>query len=151
MTDLAEQAAGYHADAERLRRAGDLEGALIRQRRAVAVWRELGESAPLAHAVRHIADMLVAAGRADEAGEPIAEMLALYRKATDSPPLDVANALRSAAVHAEAVGDSDSAEAFWLKARQRYAALDEIFERLTGQPGNPGVAEADRRIAALRG
>ncbi|MES2044771.1 MAG: hypothetical protein V4475_12935 [Pseudomonadota bacterium] len=151
MSDLAAQAATYHAEAELLRKAGDREGALVRQRRAVALWRELGDAAPLAHAVRHIADMLVEAGRAGEASEPIAEMLALYRQAGDAPPLDVANALRSAAVHAEAIGDSDSAEAFWLKARQRYAALDELFEKLTGQPGNPGVEEADRRINALQG
>jgi tetratricopeptide (TPR) repeat protein len=151
MSDLAAQAAGYHAEAERLRHAGDPERALVRQRRAVALWREIGDPASLAHAVRHIADMLVEAGRAGEASEPIAEMLALYRQASDALPLDVANALRSAAVHAEAIGDGDSAEAFWLQARQRYAALDEVFEKLTGQPGNPGVEEADRRINALRG
>ena len=40
-----------------------------------------------------------------EASEPVAEMLALYRQARDAPPLDIANALRSAAVHAEAIGD----------------------------------------------
>ncbi len=105
MSDLAAQAATYHAEAELLRKAGDREGALVRQRRAVALWRELGDAAPLAHAVRHIADMLVEAGRAGEASEPIAEMLALYRQAGDAPPLDVANALRSAAIHAEAIGD----------------------------------------------
>jgi hypothetical protein len=121
MNDLAAQAGGYHAEAERLRKAGDLDAALIRQRRAVALGREAGDTIALAHAVRHIADMLVA------------------------------NALRSAAVHAEAIGDGDTAEGFWLKARQRYAALDDMFEKLTGQPGNPGVAEADRRINALRG
>ena len=151
MSDLAAQAAGYHAEAERLRQAGDPERALVRQRRAVALWRELGQPAPLAHAIRHIADILIEAGRAGEASEPIAEMLGLYRQANDAPPLDVANALRSAAVHAEAIGDGDSAEAFWLQARQRYAALDALFEQLTGQPGNPGVEEADRRINALRG
>ena len=151
MTDTSEQAAAYHADAERLRHAGDLEGALIRQRRSVAVWRELGSPAPLAHALRHIADMLVEAGRAGEAGEPIAEMLALYRRAADAPPLDVAKALRSAAIHAEAIGDGDSAEAFWLQARQRYAALDDLFAQLTGKRENPGVAEADRHLSALRG
>ena len=150
MSDRVAQAAGYHEDAERLRKAGDLDGALIRQRRAVGLWRELGDTAALAHAVRHIADMLVEAGRAREANEPIAEMLALYRQARDASPLDIANALRSAAVHAEAIGDGDSAEAFWLQARQRYATLDEVFERLSGQPGNPGVEEADRRISALR-
>ena len=151
MSDPAAQAVRYHAEAERLRQAGDLEGALVRQRRAVAFRREQGDAAALAHAVRHIADILVEAGRAGEAGEPIAEMLALYRQARDAPPLDIANALRTAALHAEAIGDGDSAEAFWLQARQRYALLDEVFEKLTGQPGNPGVEEADRRIKALRG
>lgn len=151
MSDRAEQAARYHAESERLRKAGDLDGALVRQRRAVALWRELGDNTRLAHAVRHIADLLVAAGRAAEASEPIAEMIALYARASEAPPLDIANALRSAAVQAEAIGDSDTAEAFWLKARQRYAALDDMFEKLTGQPGNPGVAEADARIRALRG
>jgi tetratricopeptide (TPR) repeat protein len=151
MSELADQAAEYHAEAERLRKAGDRDAALIRQRRAVALWREAGDPAQLAHAVRHIADMLVEAGRAAEASEPIAEMIALYARLRDAPPLDVANALRSAAVHAEAIGDGDTAEGFWLKARQRYAALDDMFEELTGQPGNPGVAEADRRINALRG
>ena len=151
MNDILAQAAGYHADAERLREAGDLEGALTRQRRAVALLRDLGDPAALAHAVRHIADILVALGRADEASEPIGEMLVLYRQSRDAPPLDVANALRSAAVHAETIGDSDSAEAFWLQARQRYAALDDLFAEMTGQPGNPGVEEADRRINALRG
>ncbi|MDH7975763.1 hypothetical protein QH494_26550 [Sphingomonas sp. AR_OL41] len=151
MSDPAEQAAGYHAEADRLRKAGDLDGALVRQRRAVALWRDVGDSARLAHAVRHIADLLVEAGRAAEASEPIAEMIALYARLADAPPLDIANALRSAAVQAEAIGDSDTAEAFWLKARQRYAALDDMFEKLTGQPGNPGVAEADARIRALRG
>jgi tetratricopeptide (TPR) repeat protein len=151
VNDVLAQAADYHADAERLRKAGDLEGALTRQRRAVALLRDLGDPAALAHAVRHIADMLVEAGRAGEASEPIGEMLALYRQTRDAPPLDIANALRSAAVHAEAIGDSDSAEAFWLQARQRYSLLDDMFEQLTGRPGNPGVEEADRRINALRG
>ncbi|MFA5966036.1 MAG: hypothetical protein WC804_18620 [Sphingomonas sp.] len=151
MSDRADRAAGYHAEAERLRKAGDLDAALTRQRRAVALWREVGDTASLAHAVRHIADMLVEAGRASEASQPIAEMIALYARCRDAPPLDIANALRSAAVQAEAIGDSDTAEAFWLKARQRYAALDDLFEKLTGQPGNPGVAEADARIKALRG
>lgn len=151
MSELATQAAIYHDDAERLRRAGDSEGALTRQRRAVMVLRDLGDPAALAHGLRHIADILIELGRPVEAGETIAEMLALYREANAAPPLDVANALRSAAVHAEAIGDSDSAEAFWLQARQRYAALDALFAEMTGQPGNPGVEEADRRINALRG
>ena len=65
-------------------------------------------------------------------------------------PLDVANAFRSAALHAEGIGDIDDAIGFWRKARQDYAALDTLFEAMIGKPGNPGVAEADHRIHTLQ-
>jgi len=68
-------------------------------------------------------------------------MLTLYRATPDARPLDIANAMRSAAVHAEAIGDNETARAFWIQARDRYAALDN---------GSPGVAEASAKIASLR-
>ena len=150
MTDQRQSAAAYAQAAQTSRNAGDFHDALIQQRRAVALLRDVGDEAALAHAIRHVADILVAAGRAPEAAEPITEMLILYRGRADAPPLDIANALRSAAVHAEAIGDNETARAFWIQARERYAALDALFEQLTGSPGNPGVAEADARLAALR-
>ena len=150
MSDAATQAAAWHGEAARLRKAGDLEGALTRQRRAVTLWRELDDRARLAHALRHVADMLIEGRRAHEANAAISEVLALYRATPEAPPLDVANALRSAAVHAEAIGDGDGAEGFWQEARRRYAELDALFEHLTGRQGNPGVEEADRRLAALQ-
>ena len=76
-------------------------------------------------------------------------MLTLYRATPSAEPLDVANALRSAALHAEALGDNETARAFWIQARDRYAPLDDVFERLTGKAGNPGVAEADAKLASL--
>jgi len=150
MTDQRQQAATYAAAAQQLREAGDFYNALIQQRRAVALLRDASARATLAHAIRHLADILVDAGRAGEASESITEMLTLYRAIPDAQPLDIANALRSAAVHAEAIGDNETARAFWIQARERYAALDELFERLTGKPGNPGVAEADAKLASLR-
>ena len=150
MTDQRQQAASYAAAAQQSRDAGDFYDALLQQRRAVTLLRDLGDRVALAHAIRHLADILVADGQAGEAAESITEMLTLYRAAPDAQPLDIANALRSAAVQAEAIGDNETARAFWIQARDRYAALDDVFERLTGSPGNPGVAEASARIALLK-
>jgi tetratricopeptide (TPR) repeat protein len=150
VTDRRQQAATYATAAQQSRDAGDFYDALLQQRRAVTLLRDVGDRAALAHAIRHLADILVADGQAGEAAESITEMLTLYRAAPDAQPLDIANALRSAAVHAEAIGDNETARAFWIQARERYAALDEVFERLTGSPGNPGVAEASARIALLK-
>lgn len=151
MSDARAQAETYAREAQRLRDAGDHHEALSRQRRAVALWRDVGDTAALAHAVRHVADILIEAGRGEEAGTAITEMLALYRAAADVPPLDVANALRSAALQAEAIQDSDTAWIFWIQARARYEELGALFEEMTGTPGNPGVAEADAHLARLRG
>ncbi|MDB5703544.1 MAG: hypothetical protein JWN66_660 [Sphingomonas bacterium] len=150
MSGAREQAQAYAREAQRLRDAGEHYEALTRQRRAVALLRDTGDQLAIAHAVRHLADMLVEVGQPEEAGAPVTEMLALYRAAPDTPPLDLANALRSAAVQAEAIGDIDTAWIFWIQARARYAALDALFEELTGKPENPGVIEADARLARLR-
>ena len=150
MSDRRQQAATYAAAAQQSRDAGDFYDALLQQRRAVTLLRDLGDRAALAHAIRHLADILVADGHAGEAAESITEMLTLYRTSPDAQPLDIANAMRSAAVHAEAIGDNETARAFWIQARERYATLDDLFERLTGSPGNPGVAEADAKLATLR-
>jgi hypothetical protein len=63
----------------------------------------------------------------------------------------VANARRSAALPAEAIQDSDTAWIFWIQARARYEELDALFEQMTGEPGNPGIAEADAHLRKLRG
>lgn len=151
MTGPRAQAAVYAREAQRLRDAGDHYEALTRQRRAVALLRDAGDPVALAHAIRHVADILVETGQPEEAGTSITEMLALYRAAPDVPPLDIANALRSAALQAEAIDDSDTAWIFWIQARARYEGLDALFEEMNGAPGNPGVVEADAHLARLRG
>lgn len=151
MSDPRGQAETYARESQRLRDAGDHYEALSRQRRAVALLRDTDDVPALAHAIRHVADILIEAGRGEEAGAAITEMLALYRAAPDAPPLDVANALRSAALQAEAIQDSDTAWIFWIQARARYDELDALFEEMTGAPGNPGVAEADAHLKRLRG
>ena len=151
MSDARAQAETYAREAQRLRDAGDHYEALSRQRRAVALLRDLGDSAALGNAVRQVADLLVEAGQPEEAGAAITEMLDLYRSAADAPPLDVGNALRSAALQAEALDDSDTAWIFWIQARARYIELDAPRDDGQDAPVNPHVAEVDTHLKRLRG
>ncbi|HXH38332.1 MAG TPA: tetratricopeptide repeat protein [Thermoanaerobaculia bacterium] len=99
--------------------------------KAVAVCREIGDPLLLAHTIRHLGDLHHDDGR-DDLAEPLcAEALALYR-ASDAPPLDLANAVRSLAV----VKDG---EELWEEAFHLYVA--------TNVP--PGVAESALRLAKL--
>ena len=125
------------AQSQDARAAGRFDEALDLQRQAVALLRDAGDGAALAHGLRHVADILRDMGDAATAAAPAAEMLALYRDLPDPPPLDLANAIRSAALQAEAIGAPDAD--LWREARDRY---DE-----TGI--GPGVAEAERHLAAL--
>jgi hypothetical protein len=52
-------------------------------------------------------------------------------------------------LHAQNLGQKDEARRLWREARDRYATLDALFLSLTGSAENPGVKEADRRLAAL--
>ncbi len=119
------------------RDAGRTDEAVALQQQAVDLLRDDDDPARLAHALRHVGDILREAGRADEAAPWIIEMLTLYRTLPDAPALDMANAIRSAALQAEADGRPDPA--LWHEARERYDAVGI----------GPGVAEADRHIAAL--
>jgi len=76
-------------------------------------------------------------------------MLDLYRSSEITPPLEMANALRSAALHAERRDETGEARNLWIEALSYYRQLDERFALLRGLPGNPGVIEADRHLAAL--
>ena len=76
-------------------------------------------------------------------------MLDLYRSSETTPPLEMANALRSAALHAERGNDATEARKLWIEARSYYQQLDERFTLLRGLPGNPGVIEADKHLESL--
>jgi len=119
------------------------------QAEAVAIYRRLGDNRGLADALRHLGDILGEAGRGEAAAPLMDEMLALYRSRDDVAPLEMANVVRSAAVHAGRIGDRQAARDLWREARDRYAALDEVFRQLTGRDINPGVEESDRRLAAM--
>jgi tetratricopeptide (TPR) repeat protein len=98
---------------------------------AVDVCRGIGDPLLLAHTLRHLADLHHDDAR-DDLAEPLyAEALALYR-ASDAPPLDLANALRSLAI-------IKNSEELWEEAFHLYVA--------TNVP--PGVAETALRLANL--
>ena len=124
--------------------------ALDYQLEALAIQRTLDDRKRLAHIVRHAGDILQDDGRHAEADPYYGEMLNIYRTEPDVPPLEFANAIRSAALHNEHLGNTEKARHLWQEARDCYAALDALFLSLTGKSENPGVLEADRRLMALQ-
>jgi tetratricopeptide (TPR) repeat protein len=135
------------AQIERDRR--DLGAAETSQTEAVGLLRRLDDPGRLASALRHLGEILGEAGRAEQASPLMIEALALYRADRAATPLELANAVRSAAVHAERVGDREAARTLWSEARDLYVPLDGLFLELTGKAENPGVLEADRRLSGL--
>ena len=118
------------------------------QEEAVNLARRTGSSS-LPHLIRHLADILREDGDARDAAPLYEEAMSRYLAATDIPPLELANATRGMACNAQALGDRDAAIRHWRSAREQYRALDDVFRHSYGQSDNPGVIEADRRLAAL--
>lgn len=102
---------------------------------AVAVCRRLDDPLLVAHTVRHLGDLMMELCDAADAGRCYDEAVALYRASAGRDDLDFANVLRPAAVHAEAVGDTQSALRLWREARDLYerAAVDAGVMECTGR------------------
>ena len=99
---------------------------------AAAIYRTTGDALKLAHTIRHIGDIHQDAGRGDLAAPWYDEALALYRQSGPTRTGDLANAIRSVAVHKEGL---------WEEARDLYASLDSRYAR--------GVDEASTRLGRL--
>ena len=138
-------------EAQIARDRGKWAEALVFQQQALMHARDICEAGQLAHVVRHLADILDEMGRHDEATCLYEEMTALYSRSPDTSPLELANAIRSVACHEEALGNRDRAVSLWCDLRDRYAALGDMFRETYGLSNNPGVEEADRHLARLRG
>jgi tetratricopeptide (TPR) repeat protein len=134
--------------AQASRDLGRYDDARSAQEEAVAL-RRVDGGLPLASALRHLGGILDDQGAHAEAAPVYAEMMTLYQ-AADTAPLEMANAVRALACNAEGRGDRGEAEALWQEALDRYAVLDDLFQRDYGLPDNPGVAEARARLARLR-
>jgi tetratricopeptide (TPR) repeat protein len=129
-----------------LRELGELERkiqnpAAARQHyeEAVSLLREAGETLVLAHTIRHLGDVHRDAGRLTEAEPCYVEALTIYRRQTNAPPLDLANAIRSFAVLRGDTGENKAAAELWREARGLYQFVG-VQE---------GVAESDRQITRL--
>jgi tetratricopeptide (TPR) repeat protein len=141
---LPGEATALTRQAQVARDTGNLDWALHDQTEAIALFRRAGDGPALAHALRHAGDMFVEQGRLAHATAQLREALDLYRANIEAPPLDHANAVRSVALLAEALGESAEARRYWQETRDRYAALDSLFP-----DENHGVLEANERLAML--
>src|SRR5262249_48077573 len=90
-----------------------------------------------AHAMRHMGDVLQEMDRLSEADECYREALDHYRRDAATGPLELANAIRSAAILRDRSGEKDTASALWAEARDLYVSANVAA----------GVAECTRRIA----
>lgn len=127
--DLLTRAAELRREAESHRRH-DGNRAVALYEEAIALLRQTPDTLKLAHALRHLGDVHMEQGRSDLAGPLYDEAIALYRAHPEPPKLDLANALRSLAIHRET-----EAIELWSEAGKLYAEV--------GVPA--GAEEAERR------
>jgi tetratricopeptide (TPR) repeat protein len=115
---------------------GQGERALVLYEEAMELCLALEDLPGLAHALRHLGDIHQEAGSFSVATFPTEQALSLYRSLPATPPLELANAMRSCALLREQLGESDAALALWREARALYQAAG-VAE---------GVAECERRL-----
>jgi tetratricopeptide (TPR) repeat protein len=119
---------------------GNSGAALQHYEEAAAIYCAEGDALKLAHTMRHVGDIHQDAGRLKLAEPCYTEALAIYRAHKETPPLDLANAIRGMALLREATGERAQAKALWEEARGLYAAVNV----------EAGVKESIRRIALLQ-
>lgn len=113
-------ARALHGQANVERDLGRLDVALRLYLEAVPHCRRGDDPLVFAHTVRHLGDVLRELGDLKKAARCYAEALAVYRADPAAPPLDVANAVRPAAILCEALGEADQARALWREAGELY-------------------------------
>jgi tetratricopeptide (TPR) repeat protein len=118
------------------RASGDRAGAARLYDQACAAYELLGDAKRAMHALRHAAELRLQVGAIPEAQAAMSRVLGVYR-AHGADGLEMANALRVAALAEEAAGSSASAGELWTEARDLYGELGI----------EAGVAEADRHLA----
>jgi tetratricopeptide (TPR) repeat protein len=104
------------------RDCGARESSVARYEEAAEIARADGDTEALAHRLRHAGDVRVEMGDPAGAAPALDEALAHYRGLADTAPLDLANMLRSAALHRELDGRPAEAAAFWSEAGRLYGA-----------------------------
>ncbi|MYA33507.1 MAG: tetratricopeptide repeat protein [Gemmatimonadales bacterium] len=113
-------ARALHGQANVERDGGNAHAAVALYLEAVPLCRQGDDPLILAHTARHLGDVLRELGEFNKAAQCYAEALAVYRADPAAPPLDAANAVRSAAILCEAQNEPDQARQLWLEARDLY-------------------------------
>lgn len=113
-------ARALHGQANVERDMGRLDVAVRLYLEAVPHCRRGDDRLVHAHIVRHLGDVLREMGELEKARRCYAEVMPLYRAHPAAPPLDVANAARSAAILCEALDEADQARQLWHVARGLY-------------------------------
>ena len=106
---------------------------------AATLYRNLPDPLRVAHTTRHIGDILRREGSIEQARPCYEESLAIYRKHSETSPLDLANAIRGFALLTADAGETERATSLWQEARTLYHAAGV----------QPGVQESDGQIARL--
>jgi tetratricopeptide (TPR) repeat protein len=106
---------------------------------AVTIYRAQGNDRKLAHTLRHLGDIHRSEGRTEVAESYYDQALTLYRSDKQTPPLELANAIRGLAILKHDSGAVGQAKLLWTEARDLYAIVNV----------NEGVAESSRRLALL--
>jgi tetratricopeptide (TPR) repeat protein len=119
---------------------GQGEAALGFYEEAAALCRAEDDALALAHTLRHLGDIHQDAGRLEQAEPCYVEALAIYRGHGQTPPLDLANALRPLAILKDQKGEVAEASRLWEEARDLYAAVEV----------SAGVEECSSRLGASR-
>ena len=119
----------------------NMEAARKNYEEAAAIYRAKKDVLRLAHTIRHLGDIHRHQKEGVIAEQHYREALQLYRGDSNTPPLDLANAIRGFAILKDDSGERDQARQLWQEARDLYVQVD-VKE---------GVAEASRRLERLRG
>jgi tetratricopeptide (TPR) repeat protein len=112
---------------------------VLKSKLAVASARRGDDPLRLAHRIRHLGDAYYYAGRWASAEGCYVEALSIYRLHERTPPLDLANAIRSFAVLKDEGGAAEQAQGLWQEAHDLYVSLQIAA----------GVAETAARLALL--
>ena len=107
--------------AEAQRNSGKPEQAVTHYIESIALCRQGSNPQILAHAIRHLGDIYAEQEWHDQARDCYREALQVYRGCATVPPLDLANALRSASL-TERRYDEAAAEKLAAEARTLYAS-----------------------------
>lgn len=133
--EAIERAQALTATAQTRRSSGDLIGSAIYYAEAITLLRNADASVPLAHALRHAADVRSEMQEPGVAGSLIAEAIRLYGAFEPPSPLDLANAHRVSALN-----DERQARGSWTDALALYTTA--------GIQG--GITECEQHIARLK-